>query len=157
MVVGDQIAGAVGGLPVTPESESETIPAHPGEVGHVLVNHPLAIALDVTRCTVVGRRGQHVVRAEEGDLLAIITPADHPLLIQVDRAFGDCALSLRRYGVCGEKTRRQKGSAKAQHGDTENTKFARNPQRSFLPFSVRLRVFRGSVVRNCSCRGSCCG
>ena len=72
VIVGDQVAGAVGGLPVTPEGEPETVPAHPGEVRHVLVDHPLSVAVDVTGGPVVGGGGQHVVGAEQGDLLAVV-------------------------------------------------------------------------------------
>ena len=45
MVVGDQIAGRVGGFPIAPEGQPEAVPAHAGEVGHVLIDHLLAIGM----------------------------------------------------------------------------------------------------------------
>src|SRR2546430_12197861 len=38
-VVGDQVAGRVGGLPVPPKGQPQAVPAHAGELRHVFVDH----------------------------------------------------------------------------------------------------------------------
>ena len=120
MVVGDQVAGAVGRLPVAPEGEPQAVPAHPGEVGHVLVDHQLAVAVNITRRPVVGGGGEHVVRAEEGHFLAIVLPADHPGAVEVDGAGGGrgsggrCGLRLRR-GRNDQGVEEETGAEKSTH------------------------------------------
>jgi hypothetical protein len=86
MLVGDEIAGAVGSLPVSPEREPETVPAHAGEVGHVLVDHPLSIGAEIASGPVVRRCGKDVVGAEERHFLPGVGPADHALPVEVDAA-----------------------------------------------------------------------
>ena len=94
MVVGDQVAGRVGGLPVAPEGQPQAVPTHAGELRHVLVDHLFAIGVKVAGGAVVGGRGQHVVRAKQGDLLVVVAPAHDALVVQVDGAIG--ALRLNR-------------------------------------------------------------
>src|SRR3989442_7530438 len=84
MVVDEQIAGAVRRLPIAPECEPQTIPSHPGELRHVLIDHAFAIGMEIAGRAIVGRRREHVVRAEECDLRAIVSPADHALVVEVD-------------------------------------------------------------------------
>src|SRR5258705_7423521 len=90
MIVVDQIAGAVRCLPVTPEGQAQAVPAHAGELGHVVVDHLLAIEVEIARGAIIGGGGQHVVRAEEGDFLPVTGPANDAVLVQVD------GLRLRR-------------------------------------------------------------
>ena len=97
MVVGDEVAGAVGGLPVAPEREPQAIPAHPGEMGHVLLDHPLPVGVQVAGGAVVRGGGEDVVRAEERDFLAGVGPVDDALLVEEDAATrrSGSALGLR--------------------------------------------------------------
>ena len=53
MFVGDEIAGAVGRLPIAPEREPQTIPPHAREVRHVFVDHPLAIGVQIPGSAVI--------------------------------------------------------------------------------------------------------
>ncbi len=121
MVVGDQVAGAVGGFPVAPEGQPQAVPAHAGELRHVLVDHLLAIAVDVAGRAVVGGGVNHVVRAEEGDLLPVVAPADHALAVQVDGPIGyggsraGRALGMRRGDGGGERRREQDGQCGVLH------------------------------------------
>src|SRR5205823_3586104 len=88
MVVGDQVAVRVGGLPVAPEGEPQPVPAHAGELRHVFVDHLLAIGTQIAGGAVVGGGGKHVVRAEEAYLLLVVSPAHHALAVEVDRPGG---------------------------------------------------------------------
>ena len=105
MVVGDQVAGRVGGLPVTPERESQAVPAHAGELRHVLVDHFLAIGVEVSGRAIVGGGGKHVVRAEESDFLLRISPPHDALFVEIDATVRDLRLSRRCY--CDEGPKNQ--------------------------------------------------
>ena len=95
MVVGDQVAGRVGSLPVAPEGQPQAVPTHAGELRHVLVDHLLAIGVDVAGGAVIRGGGQHVVRAEEGDFLLRISPPHDALFVEIDATVGDLRLSRR--------------------------------------------------------------
>ena len=158
MVVGDQVAGAVGGLPVAPEGEPQAVPAHPGEVRHVLVDHPLPVGVEIAGGAVVGGGRQHVVRAEEGDLLAVVAPADDTGLVEVD---GTVRGSRRARGTLPVNEGDRNDYKKTfNHGSTEDTEGPRKQQDhgiillmvvggvATFSLSKAFRVFRGSVVRS---------
>ena len=105
MVVGDQVAGRVGSLPVAPEGQPQAVPTHAGELRHVLVDHLLAIGVDVAGGAVIRGGGQHVVRAEEGDFLLRISPPHDALLVEIDATVGDLRLSRRC--SCDERPKNQ--------------------------------------------------
>src|SRR6266571_869318 len=86
MIVRNQVAGRVGGLPVTPERESQAVPAHAGELRHVLVDHFLAIGVEVARGAVVPGPGQPVGGAEEAYRSLVASRARHALVVDGNRA-----------------------------------------------------------------------
>jgi len=100
MVVGDQVASRVGGFPVAPEGQPQAVPAHAGELRHVFVDHFLAIGMEVAGRAIVGGGGEHVVRAEEDDLVLVVAPAHDALVVKEDGTIG--ALRLHRWRERGE-------------------------------------------------------
>src|SRR5260370_27596037 len=86
MIVGDQVAGAIGGLPVAPEGQPQAVPAHAGELRHVLVDHLLAVAVDVAGGAVVGGCVDDVVRAKEAYLPLSVSPPHDSLVVQENGA-----------------------------------------------------------------------
>src|SRR5207244_188148 len=70
----------------------QAVPAHAGELRHVFIDHSLAVGFDVAGRAIVGGGGKHVVRAEEGNLLFVVAPAHHALVVEVDgpvRLYGE--------------------------------------------------------------------
>ena len=86
VVVRDQVARAVGRLPIAPERQAQAVPAHARELRHVLVDHLLAIGVDITRGAIV-RGGRHdVVRSEERDFPLVVLPSDDACTVEIDGA-----------------------------------------------------------------------
>ena len=85
MVVRDQVAGPVGVLPVAPQGETHAVPTHAGEVGHVVVNHLLAVGRHAACGAVIRGGRQDVVRAKERDLRAIVLPSHDALFVEIHR------------------------------------------------------------------------
>ena len=84
VIVGDEVARRVRRFPVAPEGEPHPVPPHAGELRHVVIDHALAVGVEVPGGAIVGRRREHVIRAEQRDLLVIVLPAYHALVVEVD-------------------------------------------------------------------------
>jgi hypothetical protein len=120
MVVGDQVAGAVGGLPVTPEGQPQAVPAHAGELRHVLVDHPLPVGVHIAGRAVVGSGVHDIVRAEERDLGPVVAPTHHTGAVEVDGAVGERGggRALRR-GRRGRALRVRRGHEDGERGGSK--------------------------------------
>ncbi len=88
VVVGYEIAGPVGVLPVAPGAQPQCGPAQAGELGQVLVDHRFAVARDEAGHAVVGAGHDAVVRAVERDFGVGVAPADDTRLVEVEWADG---------------------------------------------------------------------
>ena len=86
VIVDDEIAGAVGVLPIAPQREAHPVPAHAREVRHVVVDHLLPIGAEIAGSAIVGGRRQDVIRAEQPYLAAITPPAYDALLVEIHRS-----------------------------------------------------------------------
>jgi hypothetical protein len=51
---------------------------------HVLIDHLLAVGVEIAGGAIVGGGGKHVVRAEETYLLPVAAPTDDAVLVEVD-------------------------------------------------------------------------
>src|SRR5512138_1007023 len=109
MIVSDQVASAVRRLPVAPKREAQSVPAHPGELRDVIVDHLFAIGVDVTCRAIVGCRRQDVVRAEKRDFAVVVAPADDAGAVEVYGAGGRLlgAYGCAERGECGESECRE--------------------------------------------------
>ena len=137
VVVGEQVAGAVGSLPVAPEGQPETVPTHPGELRHVLVDHRLAIGVEIPGCPIVGGGRQDVVRAEERDLPLVVLPANDALVVDVDG-------SIRPLGVSGAEKH-------GEHNEGENRRTGHYRADGTASGVVPLRT---KIVTLASCKPS---
>ena len=107
VVVRDQVAGAVGRFPVAPKRQPQAVPAHARELRHVLVDHLLAIGVDITRGAIV-RRGRHdVVRSEERDFPSVVLPPDYACTVEIDGACRVRQPAVRRLNRAAPGSRRR--------------------------------------------------
>src|SRR5207237_4296629 len=99
------------------------------------VDHFLAIGVEVPGRAVVGGGGEHVVRAEEGDLLPVVFPANHALIVEVHRSAGTLC-------VC-------RGAANGQPAEQ-----GQDAVHALSPFHLSLRGDGGTVLGSTPNRSS---
>ena len=91
VVIHDQVPLLVAILPIAPKTQPQAVPAHAGEVGHVLLHQLLPIGVDVARGPVVAGGGEAIVGAAQRDLPFVRGPANHALVVEIDEFCGGAA------------------------------------------------------------------
>lgn len=107
MLVDDEIAVAVAVLPIAPERQPQTVPAHPREMRHVLVDPFLSVGAQVFCGAVIARRREAVVRAKEGHLALIRAPPNDAPVVDIHELGMLCCLrgiNLQPHGGTEEES-----------------------------------------------------